>query len=334
MKNYIIRLKNSTRGFFLKNRSLIALYYLPRIAFASIEWYILTRKIKLDKDEWGFVFNEHLGDLYINCSLSNSFIKAHPNTKFVAITYDTPSFGFIPTMFPSISRVIKVKRLPKLINSKLISQFFKFGVGCVLPSNIKLTDFGVTNFYAEKKRFFSLPIDTPLSPPLRPSKKSYSKARKLFSSFCLKEGKTVILAPHAKSGKEFTPRFWENMATFLKELGFLPVQEIVPGESLISNVKQISFPIDVAIPMVELAGTLISLRSGLCDAVSSAKANLLVLYPYYKQTTDAQSPITWQKFHSMKEYASYNKYIKEFLMDINANMSSIKRTIGSVLIAK
>lgn len=105
-------------------------------------------------------------------------------------------------------------------------------------------------------------------------------AVKLFEELGLKKGKTVILAPYAGSFvSEMKTQEWEKIAENLWELGYsVCTNSGGPSEPVIKGTTPIFFPYDEAINVLEYAGGIIALRSGLCDIISQAECRKVILY--------------------------------------------------------
>lgn len=105
-------------------------------------------------------------------------------------------------------------------------------------------------------------------------------AEKLFKELGLKKGKTVILAPYAGSFvSEMRMQEWEAVAENLREMGYsVCTNSSGPSEPVIKGTVSVFFPYDEAINVLEYAGGIIALRSGLCDIISQAKCKKVVLY--------------------------------------------------------
>ncbi len=100
----------------------------------------------------------------------------------------------------------------------------------------------------------------------------------LFREHGLKIGRTVLIAPHAKSARSITDESWATLAERLKDMGYEVCTNISGDERVIEGTIGISVPIEEICDFVEKAGTFIGIRSGLCDLLSKAKARKIILY--------------------------------------------------------
>lgn len=115
-----------------------------------------------------------------------------------------------------------------------------------------------------------------------PDKNSYSEERieQLFRKYRLKKDSTVLLAPYANSLNGFSIDFWEKLASSLNKRGYrVCTNSFGLNEPPIKETCGVSIQYKDLIEFVERAGAIISLRSGLCDIISSAKCKKIILYP-------------------------------------------------------
>ena len=94
------------------------------------------------------------------------------------------------------------------------------------------------------------------------------------------KGKTAIIAPYANTVGNIEMSVWEKITERLKEKGYTVItNSIGNSEPAIKGSYAMSFSLEEAVSIVEMAGIFIGLRSGLCDIISSAKADKIILYP-------------------------------------------------------
>jgi hypothetical protein len=103
----------------------------------------------------------------------------------------------------------------------------------------------------------------------------------------LRPGRTVILAPYARSlvhGHD--EQFWNALAANLTARGYdVCTSGFGPEEPAVAGTPLLQFPFSEAVQFVESAGYFVGLRSGLCDVISPAKAVKVVLHergPWFK----------------------------------------------------
>jgi hypothetical protein len=102
----------------------------------------------------------------------------------------------------------------------------------------------------------------------------------------LPEGRTVLLAPHAKSVMPVAPSFWEQTARRCVARGYAVATLVHGDEAPVPGTAEVRIGIPQLLGAVERAGTFVALRSGLCDVVHTASACKIHVSPdaYYSTT--------------------------------------------------
>jgi len=100
------------------------------------------------------------------------------------------------------------------------------------------------------------------------------------------KGKTVIMAPYAKSVVQPPASFWEGLAEEWLGRGYSVCTSLNSGEQPIKGTKPLSLPLNQMVAAAEYAGVFIGLRSGLCDIVHTARCQKIVVFPdcFYSTT--------------------------------------------------
>lgn len=106
------------------------------------------------------------------------------------------------------------------------------------------------------------------------------KSQKYMKENNLVEGKTVILSPYANTISNPSREFWISVVEEFKKRGYTVVTNSGgDSEPAIEGTNPVLIPFDITVPVVELCGMFMGLRSGLCDLVASAKARKIIIYP-------------------------------------------------------
>lgn len=94
------------------------------------------------------------------------------------------------------------------------------------------------------------------------------------------------MTPHAKSVVPVPWSFWEHTAERHVSQGELVATVVHGDEDPVPGTLALEIPIPELLDAVEHAGTFISLRSGLCDVVHTARARKVHVFPdaYYSTT--------------------------------------------------
>jgi hypothetical protein len=102
----------------------------------------------------------------------------------------------------------------------------------------------------------------------------------------LAQGRTVLLAPYAKSVLPVASSFWEDTAELYASQGYAVATVVHGAEDAVPGTVALEVEIADLLDVVEHAGTFIALRSGLCDVVHAARARKVHVSPdaYYSTT--------------------------------------------------
>ncbi len=94
------------------------------------------------------------------------------------------------------------------------------------------------------------------------------------------EGRTVLLSPYAVTfDKELDEAWWKALADALTERGFLVCTNSTGfREPVVNGTKGVAWDYRKLVPLLNLAGYFIGVRSGLCDLISSSSCKKVILY--------------------------------------------------------
>jgi hypothetical protein len=264
-----------------------------------INWNKLLANLNLQNDCWFIICPYGIGDTYFICALLKQFLLRHGNTKAVLIVKKS-HLDVVELFTEDIYRVITFDKL----NLRDINRFSQFKCGYPFighPSDFKY-DFdrflgteGLTllDLY---RIMLQMPIDAPLTQP-KLDYASINAAKKKFFELGLPANRTVILAPEANSLSTLPLEFWCHLSEHLKLQGWTVCINICNSSTCIPGTTPINFSLSEAISIAEIAGWVISSRSGLCDLLSSAKCKLSIIY--MKQSWYAGTPLTGSSLKRM-----------------------------------
>lgn len=104
--------------------------------------------------------------------------------------------------------------------------------------------------------------------------------QQLFKKNHLIPHRTVILSPYVHSCQQTFPmQTWVRLAVTLKELGFSVCTNCAGKEELpVKGTKALCFPLKYSVPVLEMAGYFIGMRSGFCDVAGMAKCKKYIIY--------------------------------------------------------
>lgn len=95
----------------------------------------------------------------------------------------------------------------------------------------------------------------------------------------LVRGKSVIIAPYAKSVVEAPSVFWDGLIDDYIGKGYRCYTYVFGDERPLENTIRITSPINQLVSLVEYAGYFVGLRSGLCDIIHSADCHKTLVMP-------------------------------------------------------
>lgn len=100
----------------------------------------------------------------------------------------------------------------------------------------------------------------------------------IFKDNALTEGKTVVLSPYSNTLSDLPPAFWTNVVDRLREKGYDVCTNCGKDEKPIDGTDGVFVPLNIAPQFISKAGYFIGVRSGFCDCISAATAQLIILY--------------------------------------------------------
>jgi hypothetical protein len=150
--------------------------------------------------------------------------------------------------------------------------------------------------------------------------------KKHFKSNSLVIGKTILLAPFSTGLKNFLldDYFWEDIASFAVLEGFTVCTNCFGDERPVRNTVRISLDFSEIVPFLDKAGCFISIRSGLCDIVSTSRCKKIVIHPYYAKFWPAGQSLAYT---GLKTMGLCNDAVEYELKENNTNEDEIKNFI-------
>lgn len=231
-----------------------------------------------------------IGDTYVVCAFASRLKQQTGAHKVIVIT--KPSQQSIPLLFEGIDESISMPLDPDVLHfmpslytgvpftypGVFVAHMNYYPSGDITRSlGYKLGDtfFSMTDAY--RVLFGWSDRRVPLSKP-RISTSIHKRAQHRFRTWKVRKGKTVLLAPETTTTANIQDQSsWKELAAALEQKGFDVVTMCVGNEA--RYLHPVSFPLDEAIPLAELCGTVVSMRSGFVDLLSSAKTRLVIAYP-------------------------------------------------------
>lgn len=260
----------------------------------AVKGSIALRKLARGADGKRTVFMTPVppaGDVYVECLFIREYIRKNNVQRFVIAVPNAACrrmvelFGFDDVVVVDedvLWKIVDYGRFARLGPEDLVVMHYPSLNGSVAQmQGFKGLDFEKMFRYAS----FDLDEDVPHDVPLAGS--DPDTVRDALISNGLRPGRTVILAPYARSlvhGHD--EHFWDSLAADLTARGFdVCTSGFGPEEPAVAGTPLLQFPFSQAVQFVESAGFFVGLRSGLCDVISPASAVKVVLHergPWFK----------------------------------------------------
>lgn len=231
------------------------------------------------------------GDVYVECLFIREYVRKNNVQRFViavpngACRRMVELFGFDDVVVLDedvLWHIVDYARVARRGAEDLVVMHYPSLNGSVA----QMQGYNGLNF---EKMFryasFDLDDDVPHDVPSSGSDPAAAPAALLSNG--LRPGRTVILAPYARSlvhGHD--EQFWNSLAADLTARGYdVCTSGFGPEEPAVAGTVLLQFPFSQAVQFVESAGFFVGLRSGLCDVISPARAVKVILHergPWFK----------------------------------------------------
>ncbi len=257
--------------------------------FRELIFFFLYNKIRPAKRGYTILNMGGAGDFFLNCLLLKAFKEKYGGKlKLVVKSHMTD----IANMFTyAVDDIIPVKYSQRDFSSCFYRKTFaedRFVLAHPCQSyfeNTKpLLGYKNINLLDICKLTLNLDFKAEISMPVIEEKYRIS-AQKKFKNLNLRQGKTVIIAPEARTVQVLGLSFWKELVKELKEKGYDVFLNAVDKDSIFDGVEYEFIRFAEIIPFANLCGHVISVRSGLCDVLAVLDCRLHVIYPgqqYYK----------------------------------------------------
>lgn len=272
-----------------------------------------------------------LGDIYVAMSLLGEYLKEN-NIKSFAIVTKYPVckklaylFGYEKDMVVlnpvDMDNLLQYSVFSKMANDRILVISHRFPYTCKVNEigNYKSIRFADHFRYSIYRLDENIPMELPFKNRDNAEAKEY--VEQLFQKECLIKKKTVILMPYANTAPRIDIKFWIEIASKLKQQGYIVcTNSSGDTEPVIDGTQHLFFDLRYGLEVVEAAGTMIALRCGLCDVLSSAKAKKIIIYP-----NRIYGPGSFMEFYSLNELGLCQD-AQEFLWE-----DDIKRMVQTVI---
>jgi hypothetical protein len=223
-----------------------------------------------------------LGDVYYAVSYIPAYMKQHSLKTFSVIVTGS-ACREVAEIFGATPVVIEQTQMDELVQAILYTHDKAFFIAHHdRPYTNHLTDILLRKLivFHDLYKFGVFGLDKEAIPAAPSENKPYNGSGEIIT------GKTIIIAPYAKSVSGVAVSFWEDFARRKAADGYTVLTNTVGDEKPIDGTKPISVPISEFISAVETAGHFVGVRSGLCDILITANCEKTVVFPdsYYSYT--------------------------------------------------
>lgn len=231
------------------------------------------------------------GDVYVECLFIREFVRKNNVQRFVIAVpnaacrrmVDLFSFDDVVVLDEdTLWQIVDYTRIARRGPEDVVVMHYPSLDGSVAQMQ------GYKGLNFEKMfRYASFDLDDEVPHDQPSSGSDPDAARAALLSHGLRPGRTVILAPYARSlvhGHD--EQFWDSLAADLTARGYdVCTSGFGPDEPAVAGTALLQFPFSEAVQFVESAGFFVGLRSGLCDVISPARAVKVILHergPWFK----------------------------------------------------
>jgi len=291
------------------------------------------------RDEDTFYMYGGVGDPVLWLSIMQAYkekinkrikINIPRGSESIPLMYSKRSFDDIEYIENSLDSIKFQERKIELKINELIAHHMYYGDIQVNNYTLISCLSGLSNIDMIKC-ILGLPLYVSPIRPL-PLSKSILEAAKIFQENNLPAGKTILLAPLARSYPCRLPKTWfENIINLLNDEGFVVVNNIsnkaafssvddINNEEKFNGTIPIKLPIDLVIPFAELCGNFLGIRSGLCDLLAFSNVKKIIIYPEPDETS-AQFEWVRSVAHYWSLRRNFNsEKTSEYLVSENTNI--------------
>jgi hypothetical protein len=262
--------------------------------------------------EWGLAPPSSSGEVYVLCAYSRAFLDLYGGERLVI--FAPRSYLDILRLFPDAPvRGVECIR-------RDIAEFDKVGrIGRVFKIDYQIGNAGkdrVFGRYPGHERGFvplflqeaGITMDMPtIQPRIIPEIRMAALER--MRSLRLVPGKTVLLAPTTSSQREIDLNLWPRIADTLRSRGFSVATNCGPNESPVPGTAAWETSLSELYAGAELAGYLITARSGVCELCATAKTAMHILWPDQILVAWPGISTLWRlSDNGLPDKASYHEY--------------------------
>ncbi len=283
----------------------------PLVAMDFAKWRHVRESLQLCGGEHAILCNGQMGDVFVTLAFERSFCKCHElrNVRLLM----TPPQSDLAELFGLSQCAQLFTSLPSRRINAWLALSTKSGATRVTPIDtgplvgLSYMACGAVSRVDFVRAHLGLSTRVEMSAPTVSESARDSVAR-MFELFGLSPGQTVILAPCSKTLRAVALDWWIELSRQLRSEGYCVATNISRGDPCVPGTTPLPLHLKEAQAAAELAGWVISSRSGMCDLLSFAECRLTVIY-------SEQVAQRWVAFHSMSRSRGHRPTLEIHLRD-------------------
>ncbi|RZL48366.1 MAG: hypothetical protein EOP00_09415 [Pedobacter sp.] len=293
-------------------------YFRPLVQ--QVKYIYHLKKFGFESNEIIILSYDGIGDLYLKLILIEALKKTYQTDK-VSIGYTKKSHkGVIDLFKDNIYKCYHIEHdLMNLFSSrsKLPRPGFPTHPFFIHHSMLKIVGFKGITFLEVIKILLNINLNEKINIP-KIQDIYLKKAQEKFKEYNLHPNKTVFISPHAVFYGNIDEGFWHGLIESLIGLGFDIALMSDQIKSNFKEVKNVYFPLEIAIPFINQCSFFIAYRSGFCDLTSTSTTMKIIIYP--EKNESYNDPILGFGFQNM---GLVKENISEIYYDSNTQSTVI-----------
>ena len=224
------------------------------------------------------------GDIYLIGTFWNEYLKRQRIDEYIFIV--------VSKACAKVAMIFDIKNVRQItqIESSYLVEYYKLcgdktGIKILNDSWWELRANPLQRFrgfkglyFTEIFRRFVFDFDDEVMPAQPKLKNADGELDDVFADNELTMGNTVVLSPYSNTLSDLPKGFWIGLANRLTERGFDVCTNCGGDETPVRGTSKVFVPLNIAPQFIQKAGFFVGVRSGFCDCISAANAQMVVLY--------------------------------------------------------
>ena len=246
----------------------------------TVRWETFRGENPLGPNEAGLLACQGIGDHWLACAFAREIRNTHGFD--VGIVAGNPRYAFIGSLFPKPLRYAgwRESEFDEQRSNILAagSFFYAHFPNLDLMRAVGHGDFHFLDAYRCR---LGLPLDAFPSTSRQPTAEELARAGAYLTENGLPPGRTVVLCCDARTTPTtgIDAAFWLGLVTELRSQGITPVLNAGPSTPPLPGVASLPITLADFRSVVQAAGAVCSVRSGLSDLVCDLTCRRAVVYP-------------------------------------------------------